>query len=290
MPGLLPKYRLLVEKLAQDGLLKIICGTDTLGVGVNVPIRSVLFTQLCKYDGTSVRILSNREFAQIAGRAGRKGFDDRGRRVGAGARARRGEPPAAGEGRRRRPQEDREEEGARPELRRVGPEGLRQARQRTARGAAVALPREPPDGDVDARPPRRRLWRHPPRCSRTTTRPASASAATSVARSRSTVRWSMPASSSSSTSPTTRAVSCGSPSTSRTSSPSTSHSRCGPCRPSPTSTRTQRPGRTDELAGDRADERRRRHARARRSPATIRSMSRSWHRSGRTRSATHSTC
>jgi len=76
--GLLPKYRLLVEKLAQDGLLKIICGTDTLGVGVNVPIRSVLFTQLCKYDGTSVRILSNREFAQIAGRAGRKGFDDSG--------------------------------------------------------------------------------------------------------------------------------------------------------------------------------------------------------------------
>ncbi|WP_420452930.1 DEAD/DEAH box helicase [Ilumatobacter sp.] len=76
--GLLPKYRLLVEKLAQDGLLKIICGTDTLGVGVNVPIRSVLFTQLFKYDGTSTRVLTNREFAQIAGRAGRKGFDDSG--------------------------------------------------------------------------------------------------------------------------------------------------------------------------------------------------------------------
>jgi superfamily II RNA helicase len=76
--GLLPKYRLLVEKLAQQGLLKIICGTDTLGVGVNVPIRTVLFTRLCKYDGTSVRVLSNREFAQIGGRAGRKGFDDRG--------------------------------------------------------------------------------------------------------------------------------------------------------------------------------------------------------------------
>ncbi|MDH3679816.1 MAG: DUF3516 domain-containing protein [Acidimicrobiia bacterium] len=73
--GLLPKYRLLVEKLAQDGLLKIICGTDTLGVGVNVPIRTVLFTQLCKYDGSTTRILTNREFAQIAGRAGRKGFD-----------------------------------------------------------------------------------------------------------------------------------------------------------------------------------------------------------------------
>jgi superfamily II RNA helicase len=76
--GLLPKYRLLVEKLAQESLLKIICGTDTLGVGVNVPIRSVLFTQLCKYDGSGVRLLSNREFAQIAGRAGRKGFDDQG--------------------------------------------------------------------------------------------------------------------------------------------------------------------------------------------------------------------
>ena len=76
--GLLPKYRLLVERLAQAGLLKIICGTDTLGVGVNVPIRTVLFTQLCKYDGSNVRILSVREFQQIAGRAGRRGFDDRG--------------------------------------------------------------------------------------------------------------------------------------------------------------------------------------------------------------------
>jgi len=76
--GLLPKYRLLVEKLAQAGLLKLICGTDTLGVGVNVPIRSVLFTQLCKYDGTSVRPLQVREFQQIAGRAGRRGYDDRG--------------------------------------------------------------------------------------------------------------------------------------------------------------------------------------------------------------------
>lgn len=76
--GLLPKYRLLVEKLAQAGLLKLICGTDTLGVGVNVPIRSVLFTQLCKYDGTDTRTLRVREFQQIAGRAGRKGFDDAG--------------------------------------------------------------------------------------------------------------------------------------------------------------------------------------------------------------------
>ncbi len=73
--GLLPKYRLLVEKLAQRGLLRVICGTDTLGVGVNVPIRTVVFTQLCKFDGVKTGILSVRDFQQIAGRAGRKGFD-----------------------------------------------------------------------------------------------------------------------------------------------------------------------------------------------------------------------
>lgn len=74
--GLLPKYRILVEKLSQKGLLKVICGTDTLGVGVNVPIRTVLFTQLCKYSGDKTAILAARDFHQIAGRAGRKGFDD----------------------------------------------------------------------------------------------------------------------------------------------------------------------------------------------------------------------
>jgi hypothetical protein len=74
--GLLPKYRVLVEQLAQKGLLKIICGTDTLGVGINVPIRTVLLTRLCKYDGQKTGILSARDFHQICGRAGRKGFDD----------------------------------------------------------------------------------------------------------------------------------------------------------------------------------------------------------------------
>ncbi|WP_049576552.1 DEAD/DEAH box helicase [Streptomyces sp. SBT349] len=76
--GMLPKYRRLVEKLAQAGLLKVICGTDTLGVGVNVPIRTVLFTALTKYDGNRVRVLRAREFHQIAGRAGRAGFDTSG--------------------------------------------------------------------------------------------------------------------------------------------------------------------------------------------------------------------
>ncbi len=76
--GLLPRYRVLVEQLAQRGLLKVICGTDTLGVGVNVPIRTVLFSRLCKFDGEKTAVLSARDFHQIAGRAGRKGFDDQG--------------------------------------------------------------------------------------------------------------------------------------------------------------------------------------------------------------------
>lgn len=73
--GMLPKYRRLVETLAQGGLLAVICGTDTLGVGINVPIRTVLLTSLTKYDGRKQRLLRAREFHQIAGRAGRAGFD-----------------------------------------------------------------------------------------------------------------------------------------------------------------------------------------------------------------------
>ncbi|WP_060914892.1 DEAD/DEAH box helicase [Microbacterium oleivorans] len=76
--GMLPRYRRLVETLAQRGLLRVICGTDTLGVGINVPIRTVLITALSKYDGTKMRQLSAREFHQIAGRAGRAGYDTRG--------------------------------------------------------------------------------------------------------------------------------------------------------------------------------------------------------------------
>lgn len=73
--GMLPKYRRLVERLCQEGLLKVVCGTDTLGVGINMPIRTVLFTGLSKYDGTESRLLSAREFHQMAGRAGRAGYD-----------------------------------------------------------------------------------------------------------------------------------------------------------------------------------------------------------------------
>ena len=73
--GMLPRYRRIVEQLAQAGLLKVICGTDTLGVGINVPIRTVLLTRLVKFDGTRERLLRAREFHQISGRAGRAGFD-----------------------------------------------------------------------------------------------------------------------------------------------------------------------------------------------------------------------
>jgi superfamily II RNA helicase len=76
--GMLPKYRRLVEQLAQAGLLKVICGTDTLGVGINVPIRTVVFSALSKYDGVRTRLLNAREFHQIAGRAGRAGYDTAG--------------------------------------------------------------------------------------------------------------------------------------------------------------------------------------------------------------------
>jgi hypothetical protein len=76
--GMLPRYRRLVEQLAQAGLLTVICGTDTLGVGINVPIRTVLFSGLAKFDGNRQRVLRTREFLQIAGRAGRAGFDTAG--------------------------------------------------------------------------------------------------------------------------------------------------------------------------------------------------------------------
>ena len=95
--GLLPKYRILAEKLAQQGLLKVICGTDTLGVGVNVPIRTVLFTQLCKYSGDKTAILTARDFHQISGPRRTQGFRRRGLRGRAGAGTRGGEPQAGGQ-------------------------------------------------------------------------------------------------------------------------------------------------------------------------------------------------
>lgn len=76
--GMLPKYRFIAESLSQQGLLKLVVGTDTLGVGINMPLRTVVFTKLCKYDGQKTRLLTIRDFKQIAGRAGRRGFDTQG--------------------------------------------------------------------------------------------------------------------------------------------------------------------------------------------------------------------
>lgn len=77
--GMLPKYRRLVERLATRGLISVISGTDTLGVGVNMPIRAVIFTQLSKGGGPAgMHHLKPGEFRQIAGRAGRKGHDTMG--------------------------------------------------------------------------------------------------------------------------------------------------------------------------------------------------------------------
>ena len=111
---MLPKYRRLVEQLAQRGLLRVICGTDTLGVGINVPIRTVLLTALTKFDGTRMRQLNAREFHQIAGRAGRAGYDTAGTVVAQAPEHEIREPQGDREGR-RRPEEaaqDRPQEGA----------------------------------------------------------------------------------------------------------------------------------------------------------------------------------
>ena len=99
--GMLPRYRRLVERLAGQGLLPVICGTDTLGVGVNIPIRTVLMTALTKFDGTRVRRFTVREFHQLAGRAGTARLRSRRPRLGAGARPRDRERPGARPGRRR---------------------------------------------------------------------------------------------------------------------------------------------------------------------------------------------
>ena len=131
--GMLPKYRRVVERLTQRGLLPVVCGTDTLGVGINVPIRTVLLTSLVKYDGVRMRHLSAREFHQIAGRAGPGGLRHRrrGHHPGAGARDR--EPQAAGEGRRRPAASSRRSSARRrPRGRSTG---------RTTRSSACATPR-----------------------------------------------------------------------------------------------------------------------------------------------------
>ena len=146
--GMLPRYRRLVEQLAQEGLLTVICGTDTLGVGINVPIRTVLFTGLAKFDGSRQRVLRTREFLQIAGRAGRAGFDTAGYVVVQAPehvdRERAGQGEGGGEERRaeRREAGQAEEQGAAEEAARghgrVDRADLRQAGRRASPSRWVA--------------------------------------------------------------------------------------------------------------------------------------------------------
>ena len=157
--GLLPKYRVLVEQLAQKGLLKIICGTDTLGVGINVPIRTVLFSRLCKFDGQKTGILSARDFHQIGGRAGRKGFDDRGWVV-AQAPEHVVENLKLEEKAARGGKKVRQAQAAGEELRQLGQEDLPAPDRRPAGAADLALPGLARHAAQRAQPQRRRLPRH----------------------------------------------------------------------------------------------------------------------------------
>ena len=152
---MLPKYRRLVETLTQAGLLKVICGTDTLGVGINVPIRTVLFTALSKYDGSKTRLLQAREFHQIAGRAGRAGSSTSGRVV---VQA----PKHAVENERALAKAGDDPKARRKVVRKKPPEGLvclgeadlRTARGRRSRAADVELQGNARDGAERHRPAR----------------------------------------------------------------------------------------------------------------------------------------
>jgi len=152
--GLLPKYRVLVEQLAQQGLLKVICGTDTLGVGINVPIRTVLFSRLCKFDGEKTAVLSARDFHQIAGRAGRKGFDDVGFVV---AQAPSTRSRTCASRRRRRTGRRSRAPAPRAQLRKLGPRDVQAPDGRAPRAAGLALPGLARDAAQRPLPARRRV-------------------------------------------------------------------------------------------------------------------------------------
>lgn len=76
--GLLPPVKYLVEKLYSQRLLWVVFCTETFAAGVNFPAASAVFDSTRKWDGHDFRILMNREFFQMAGRAGRRGFDELG--------------------------------------------------------------------------------------------------------------------------------------------------------------------------------------------------------------------
>ena len=76
--GLLPILKETIEILFQEGLIKVLFATETFSIGLNMPARTVVFTQVTKWDGVQRRPLTSSEYIQMAGRAGRRGLDDRG--------------------------------------------------------------------------------------------------------------------------------------------------------------------------------------------------------------------
>ncbi|KAJ6103922.1 rRNA-processing arch domain-containing protein [Penicillium sp. IBT 16267x] len=76
--GLLPILKETIEILFQEGLIKVLFATETFSIGLNMPAKTVVFTNVRKFDGTSQRWLTPSEFIQMSGRAGRRGLDERG--------------------------------------------------------------------------------------------------------------------------------------------------------------------------------------------------------------------
>jgi ATP-dependent RNA helicase DOB1 len=76
--GLLPILKETIEILFQEGLIKVLFATETFSIGLNMPAKTVVFTKVTKYDGTSIRPLTPSEYVQMSGRAGRRGLDERG--------------------------------------------------------------------------------------------------------------------------------------------------------------------------------------------------------------------
>eukprot|EP00281_Chroomonas_sp_CCMP1168_P026083 CAMPEP_0206231902 /NCGR_PEP_ID=MMETSP0047_2-20121206/11100_1 /ASSEMBLY_ACC=CAM_ASM_000192 /TAXON_ID=195065 /ORGANISM="Chroomonas mesostigmatica_cf, Strain CCMP1168" /LENGTH=665 /DNA_ID=CAMNT_0053655543 /DNA_START=40 /DNA_END=2037 /DNA_ORIENTATION=- len=76
--GLLPILKEVTEILFQEGLIKLLCATETFSMGLNMPAKTCIFTGVKKFDGEEMRYLASGEYIQMSGRAGRRGLDSNG--------------------------------------------------------------------------------------------------------------------------------------------------------------------------------------------------------------------
>lgn len=76
--GLLPILKETIEILFQESLIKVLFATETFSIGLNMPAKTVVFSQVTKWDGIKRRPITSSEYIQMAGRAGRRGLDARG--------------------------------------------------------------------------------------------------------------------------------------------------------------------------------------------------------------------